>query len=72
MEEKFLEFVADVMDVDASEVSMETVYKDFYAWDSLMMMTLVMELEAEYDVSIPVEELNDVKKLSDLFELINK
>ena len=35
-----------------------------------MMLTLVMELEAEYDASIPMEKLGDVKTLGDLYALI--
>ena len=34
------------------------------------MLTLVMELEAEYSVSIPMESLGDVKTLADLYEII--
>ena len=69
METKFLEFVAEIMEVDAAEITMETPYKEYEPWDSLMMLTLVMELEQEYDVSIPVEKLGNVKTLNDLYEL---
>ena len=68
----FIEFVADVMDVDASEISMETVYKEYEKWDSLMMLTLVMEIEAEYNVTIPVEQLGSVKTLGDLYEFVKQ
>lgn len=70
MEEKFLEFVADIMNVDVSAISMETAYKT-EPWDSLMMMTLIMEMEAEYDITIPIECVGNYKTLRDLFELIN-
>ena len=69
MEEKFLEFTAEIMEVDAGEISMETRYREG-AWDSLMMITLVMELEAEYGVSIPMEKLGGVKTLRDLYDLV--
>lgn len=65
--EKFLEFVADVMEED--EVTMDMKYKEGN-WDSLMMLTLVMELEAEYGVSIPLENLGKVKTLADLYEYV--
>lgn len=70
MEEKFLEFVADVMECDSSEITMEIAYKDFDKWDSLMMLNLVMEIEAEYSVSISMEKLGDVKTLADLYEFV--
>ena len=38
---RFLEFVAEIMEED--QVTMDTPYKEG-KWDSLMMLTLVMEL----------------------------
>ena len=61
--DKFLCFVAEIMEED--QVTMDMPYKD-----SLMMLTLVMELEAEYGVSIPMESLGNVKTLADLYEFV--
>lgn len=72
METKFLEFVADVMEVEVEDISMETKYKEFPQWDSLMMMNLIMEIEEEFDVSISMEMAGNIKKLQDLYELIEK
>ena len=71
MEEKFLNFVAEVMEVDVSRISMETQYKVFEKWDSLMMLTLVMELEAEYGVSITMEKVGNVKTMKDLYQIVS-
>ena len=68
--EAFIDFVADVMDVDSIEISMDTEYKTYEKWDSLMMLTLVMEIEAEYGVSIPIEKLGTVKTLADLYDFV--
>ena len=67
--EKFLEFVAEVMEED--KVSMDMPYNEG-KWDSLMMLTLVMELEAEYGVSIPMENLGNVKTLADMYEFVKE
>ena len=68
--EEFLNFVAEVMEVEPADISMETKYKEYEKWDSLMMLTLIMEIEAEYGVSIPMEKLGDVKKMADLYDLV--
>lgn len=65
--EEFLEFVAEIMEEE--RVSMDMQYKEG-KWDSLMMLTLVMELEAKYGVSIPMESLGNVKTLADLYEFV--
>lgn len=68
MEAKYLEFVAEVMEIDVAEISMETVYGEYEKWDSMMMLTLVMELEQEYGISIPIEKMNTIHTLRDLYE----
>lgn len=70
MEQKFLEFVADVMNTDVSKISMDLQYKD-EPWDSVMMMNLIMEMEAEYDITIPIENVARYKTLRDMYMLIN-
>lgn len=67
MEQKFLNLVAEIMEED--RVTMDIRYKEG-KWDSLMMLSLVMELEAEYGVSIPMESLGNVKTLADLYQLV--
>ena len=67
MENEFLEFVADVMGVESSELSLSTAYGAFDKWDSLMMLTLTMELEEKYNASIPIEKLEQIKTLEDLY-----
>lgn len=70
MEEKFLETVAETMEVDVSEISMETAYKEYEPWDSMMMMNLIMDLEEAFEVSIPIEKVSNVKTLRDLFDIV--
>lgn len=67
---EFIEFVAEIMDASPEEISMDTEYKTYEKWDSLMMLTLVMEIEAEYGVSIPVEKLGSIKTLADLYYFV--
>ena len=66
--QEFLEFIAGVMEVDASELSMETAYGTYEKWDSLMHMKLVMEVEEEYDTEIPIDEAPNIKTLGDLYQ----
>lgn len=70
MEEKFLKAISEVINADVSELTMDLEYKKEERWDSLAMMNIVMELEDQFGVSIPIEKLADVKKLRDLYEMI--
>ncbi len=68
--QEFLNFIAGVMGVDPSELSGDTAYGTFEKWDSLMHMRLVMEVEEEYDVEIPIDEVPDIKTLKDFYRYI--
>ena len=72
MEQEFLRLAAKVFGVDVSEISVETEYKVFEKWDSLKMLMLVMEIEAEYDVVIPIEALGKIKMLKDLYGMVER
>ncbi len=64
----FINFVAGVMDVDPSELTEETAYGQIEAWDSIMHMRLVMEIEEEYDVDIPIDEVPNIKTIRDFYK----
>ena len=70
MAEKFLQTVAESMEVDAEEISMDTAYKEYEPWDSMAMMNLIMDLEEAFDVSIPIEKVSAVKTLQDLYDIV--
>ena len=67
MEKMFLAFVAGIMGVEQDDLSLDTAYKHYDKWDSLMMVRLIMELEDEYDIVIPLEEITAVNRLADLY-----
>lgn len=70
MEEKFLQVVAESLEVEVEDISMETAYKNYEPWDSMAMMGLLMDIEDEYDVSIPIEKIAGVKTLQDLYNIV--
>lgn len=68
--EKFLEFVAGVFECEAGELGMDTAYGEFPKWDSLMQLNLTMEMEAEYGVDIPIDEIPNIRTLADLYRYV--
>ncbi len=57
MLEKIRELLAEELGVDASEITEETSFKDDLGADSLDLFELVTNLEDEYEIEIPAEEL---------------
>ena len=72
MEQKFLEFVAGVFEMDVAEISLETAYEGVPAWDSLMQLRLMAEIGDEYGVDIPIDEVPDIKTLADFYKYVEQ
>lgn len=68
--QEFLNFIAGIMEIDPSELSEDTTYGQFEKWDSLMHMRLVMEVENEYDIEIPIDEISEIKTLRALYKYV--
>lgn len=60
MLEKIKEMVAEQLNVDAAEIAAETSFKDDLGADSLDLFELITNLEDEYEIEIPSEELEKI------------
>lgn len=67
---EFIQFIAGVMEVDPAQLTEDTAYGAIEKWDSLMHMRMVMEIEEEYDVEIPIEEIPNIRTLKDFYRYI--
>ena len=54
--EKLKKIIAEVLNVDEEEISMETTFVDDLGADSLDVFQIIMGLEEEFDIEIPNEE----------------
>ena len=60
MLEKMSEMIAEQLNCEAGDITAETSFKDDLGADSLDLFELVMALEDEYNIEIPVEDLTDM------------
>ena len=65
MTDEFMAFAASVLGVSTERLSPETACGDIPEWDSVMHLRLVMETEARYGVSIPLETIPNLRTLAD-------
>ena len=61
----FIAFASSVLGVSPEKLSPDTACGDIPEWDSVMHLRLVMETEARYGVSIPLEEIPALRTLAD-------
>ena len=65
MRTDFIAFAASVLGVPPDSLSPETACGDIPEWDSVMHLRLVMEVEARYGISIPLETIPNLRTLAD-------
>ena len=70
--EKLQEIIADVLNVDPNEVTMETTFADDLGADSLDVFQIVMGIEEEFDIQIEDEDLESLETVDDLISYIEK
>lgn len=70
MLEKMKEIIAEQLNVDAEEITLETSFKEDLGADSLDLFELVMALEEEYSVEIPSEDLEKLTSVGAVVEYL--
>ena len=70
--EKLKKIIAEVLNVDEEEITMETTFVDDLGADSLDIFQIIMGLEEEFDIEIANEEAEKIVTVSDAVEQIQK
>ena len=68
--EKLKNIIAEVLKVDADEITMDTTFVDDLGADSLDVFQIIMGIEEEFDIEIPSEEAEKIVTVGDAVEQI--
>ena len=68
--EKLQGIIADVLNVDASDITMETTFVDDLGADSLDIFQIIMGIEEEFDIEIDNDDAEKIVTVGDAVELI--
>ena len=64
--------IAEVLNVDQAEITMDTTFVDDLGADSLDVFQIIMGIEEELDIEVNVEEAEKIVTAGDAVELIKK
>lgn len=70
--EKLRDIIVEVLNVDETEVTMESTFIDDLGADSLDIFQIIMGIEEEFDIEIPNEEAEKIVTVGDAVEQIKK
>ena len=68
--EKLKNIIAEVLNVDADEITMDTTFVEDLGADSLDIFQIIMGIEEEFDIEIPSEEAEKIVTVGDAVEQI--
>ena len=68
--ERLNQVFCEVFDDDAITVTEETTAADVAGWDSLMHITLIAEVEEEFDMKFPMKSVVCMKNVGDMVDVI--
>ena len=68
--EKLQQIIVDVLNVDASEITMDTTFVDDLGADSLDVFQILMGVEETFDIEIPQEDAERIVTVADAVDVI--
>ncbi len=68
--EALQKIIAEVLNVDPDEITMNTTFVDDLGADSLDIFQIIMGIEEEFDIEIPNEEAEKIISVGDAVEQI--
>lgn len=68
--EKLKKVIAEVLNVDPNEITMETTFMDDLGADSLDVFQIIMGIEEEFDIEIPPETAEQIATVEQAVEMI--
>lgn len=70
--EKLKDIIAEVLNVDPSEITEDTTFVDDLGADSLDVFQIIMGIEEEFDIEIDTEDAEKIVYVLDAVEQIKK
>ena len=70
--ERLNEVFRDVFDDDTITVAEDTTAADVDGWDSLMHITLISEVEDEFDIKFNMKDVVSMKQVGDMVDIIQQ
>lgn len=68
--EKIQQIIAEVLNIQPEEITMETTFVDDLGADSLDVFQIIMGIEEEFDIQIPNEAAESIVTVADAVEQI--
>ena len=69
---KLEEIIANIFELDPSQIKKEMTPADIETWDSLSQLNLISAVEKEFKIKLEFSEIFTVMKIDDIYKLLSK
>ena len=70
LDERIKDVMAGVFEIDAATIDENSTQSNIETWDSIKTLDLIVSLEEEFDISIPLEEVGNMTSFNSIKKLI--
>ena len=67
-----LTMIADLFEEPPEKIKPETAKDDIPAWDSLGMLTLMANLDENFDILLTDEEMQNLRSVNDILDILRR
>ena len=68
--EKLLVLLSEIFQVNKSEINNNSSPQNTKTWDSFNTLKMVLELEKEFKITMPLEDVIEIKSVEDIKNLL--
>jgi acyl carrier protein len=72
MEQKFMENLKEVLEIEDREIALEDEFRTYEEWDSLAYLSVIAMLDEEYGVEIETEDFKKLRTVGALLDEVKK
>jgi acyl carrier protein len=72
IDQRLVEIISRVLNLDPSQITLETSVEDTTEWDSLGHLRLILEIEATYGVNFPIDEVPSLTSVERLLRSLQQ
>jgi acyl carrier protein len=70
MQEKLIEALKTALEIEDREISIDDKFKEFEEWDSLSRLSLISELDENFEVQLEGKEFETIETVADLLKAV--
>ncbi len=71
MKEKLISALAEALEMDASQVKHDDIFRDYENYSSLTELSVLAMLDSDFGIEIEMQEFNKYKTVEDLINLVS-